>query len=270
MNIGPNILAVRLECRFALAIILLHVMLIQNRYSNASTDLPIWALFIRMKCCFFAVIVFLFTVGSVFCQKSSYSSELQIKFSPFRLTNSIHPGIELGIEFRSTEKFSTQFSGIFLRDVLKITNYQSVSGYRLALEEKYFALQPDGRIHPYVSCELAFCRVKIRSEEHFDKGGTISDTARFSNSYPDTVDIYKRTGCLNFKIGFQWKKGRCVFDFGLGLGIMYKEVYFRNQLHPEHESARTLHPNIYVISSRPGNYVVTNFPMSFRIGYVFS
>lgn len=202
-------------------------------------------------------------------QRNIVSRELQFKFSPFRLTNGINAGIELAVEVKAGKKFSTQFAGIFLRDLLHATIFQSLSGYRLAMEEKYFPVEPEGNFHPYLSGELAYCNAKIRSVEYFDDDGTNSLSASYSKTYLDSITIHKQTACLNFKMGVQWKKGRCVLDFGCGIGIMYKDVFYTNQMHPENEHSRTLEPNMHLISSKAGSYFVPNLPMSFRIGYTF-
>lgn len=85
----------------------------------------------------------------------------------------INPGLEVSYE-RRTVNFSTQVYAAYLTDVIHITGFSGLKGFRMGLEEKYFINIPNKKIfrqtatfQPYIGTNLALANVDYKFESRF-------------------------------------------------------------------------------------------------------
>lgn len=83
-----------------------------------------------MSC--YKLILFLAFLSSSFIAygQDSLSYKNQFKFAPVNMVNLINPGVKLAYELRHSQKFATQVSKVYLRDIFGSSPYKDYRGYR--------------------------------------------------------------------------------------------------------------------------------------------
>lgn len=218
-------------------------------------------------------ISFTLLVFNGYTQNDSTIYKNQLKFSPAKVFDIINPGIEISYEKR-TGNFSTQVSASYLTDLLNITEYNQLKGFRINLEEKYFLNLQDKKIfrqeksfQPYFSTNLAFANVSFKTDARFGIEYPYLDI--YSNNYVDYFRVKKQTIVLNFKYGFQKIYHHFVIDFSFGLGLKYKNVKHFDRSVPEDKMEDSRHPNVFNISNKEMNGFTLNIPATIKVGYTF-
>jgi hypothetical protein len=209
-----------------------------------------------MKYLFF--ILFIFIGLTSYSQENQYL-ENQIKFSPLRMLNYTAPGLELSYEI-VYGKFSTQLSAAYLIDLVHYIKVRpELKGMRFNLEEKYFIKFTDNRdFRFYVSSEIGYNNVNFVAEEGF--WNRIKD-----EGYWARYNKKSRSIIVNEKLGGQVFAGNFVFDFSIGLGVVFKNVVDYNKP-PDEELLDGLLNGVLEVA---GKHTFLNVPFSFKMGYRF-
>ena len=138
----------------------------------------------------FTLIAFLMLPFLVTAQKEEWGKH-RLKFTPTRLINVFHPGLELGYEY-CYGRFSSQISAAYLFNSTVFV-YNSLSGYHLKYEEKLFFKRQlrNNRIKFYTSVEICYNYVNNNQNHLFlpaeEKHMTWSEREKFA--YKDDFDL---------------------------------------------------------------------------------
>lgn len=190
----------------------------------------------------------------------SYQPNLnQFKIAPLRFVDPWSPGVELSYERLHGYKFSSQISVAYLHNTFGINKDElnKLKGIRIAFEEKIFFRAFSNNTRKYFSGELAY-------------HNSSRDKAYFGDNFNGALSVYKKAYDVNVKSGVQYTPGNFVIDFGIGLGIKYKDV--------SHSSISATNTDPYAKVPEPkknynpdaiGKYFAPNLPVSLRVGYTF-
>jgi hypothetical protein len=221
-----------------------------------------------IKKVFFCLIIFLSNIHNLSAQDSVSSYKNHITLSPFRVIDLMNPGIELSYERNHSLRYSTQLSFALMTDPVKLMPYTDFSGYRIALEEKYF-LKHIESYSTYTSAELIYYKITFEDVAQFGYAYPWENPGAAINNYPDTFTVHKQTFTFNLKCGIQMRKGRFIFDACAGLGIKYKDIQHSDRLVPEDDMEKPRHPNVYYSAAVAGKHWTINIPVNMKIGYSF-
>ena len=207
---------------------------------------------------FSLLILFTFIGVAVYGQESR-SIENQVKLSPLRILNYTAPGLELSYEI-GYGKFSTQLSAAYLIDLVHYIKVRpKLNGMRFNLEEKYFIKTTGSRkFRFYTSAEIGYNKVNFVAYERF----LIRDT---KEDYWARWDKKSRSVIVNAKVGSQAFAGNFIFDFSIGLGIIFKKVVEYNKPPDEEMLDGILNGTL----EAAGRHTFPNVPLSVKIGYRF-
>ena len=203
---------------------------------------------------FFIAIVFPLFVSA---QNNSGFYKNQIKFSPFRVIDLSNTGMEISYERMHSEKFSTQFSYTFDKDILGFFPFDNFRGYRLSVEEKYF-FKSVPKYRKYVSVDLVLNNNKYTDEISY-RDSVLGGIGK------ERFLIHRKTFSVNIKYGKQFLLKRFIIDGCIGAGIKWRNIVSDN-VHPLIQSK-----GIDLISPlrTPGRNLTFNLPINVKIGYIF-
>ena len=85
---------------------------------------------------YFLLFIFFLLPFSLTAQNAEWGKH-NIKFTPTRLVNLLYPGLELGYEYYYS-RFSSQLSAAYLIDTGIFPRFNSINGYHIKFEEKFF------------------------------------------------------------------------------------------------------------------------------------
>ena len=193
------------------------------------------------------------------------------KLAPLSVLNSLNPGLELGLELKGRNNFSSQYSASYLLPYYIIndeTDYgpyirEKQSGYAVSFEEKYYFTRPAPN-GPYVSLEGRFL-----SKEY-------EDVSRFgpskSSSYMDTFQVARQAISVNAKIGYQKIINQFVIDAYLGMGVTFNSVENYDRKNPDDKLTYFNYVEYFKFSDFDmveGVYRTISLPINVKIGWTF-
>jgi hypothetical protein len=204
----------------------------------------------------------------VSAQDGSTFYKNQIKISPFRIIDFGNTGIEISYERMHSEKFSTQLSYSFGKDIFGMFPFDNFRGYRFSVEEKYFFESTDkyrkyffestDKYRKYISVDLFWNNNKYVDETPYrDSIGDYSKKEKFL--------IRRKIFSANLKYGKQVLFNHFIIDMCIGAGIRWRNITLYN-VHPIYRSKGI---DLMYGLHNPGKMVTFNLPMNIKIGYVF-
>lgn len=185
-----------------------------------------------------------------------------LNFSPLRLVDPLHSGVEIGYE-KLYGHFSTQvFAAHLFRSAFNET-YTNYNGFRLGAEQKYFLpLRPN----KYISAETSYLLNRFETVGLFRHDST--NTAN-EFQYRDSIRLRRQIIALNLKYGQQVNFRRLVFDLSWGLGLRYRNIQHKDKILPGDKLVGPRHPNIHHYANSEKKNLTLNIPMNMRIGFSF-
>lgn len=189
----------------------------------------------------------------------------QLKFTPAKLIGWVNPGVELSYERLYLRRWSSQFTGTYLfprppLDFMDAPVDPKKKGFKVAAEQKYY-LRKLGHKGTYVAGEVDYMYSRNMAAMNFGES--------FFQHYKDTFELTKNNFCLNFKFGYYTSFKRIVIDFYGGIGLQYRNAVHSGRMHPQDRIAPVRHFNFPSTVNREGISWNVNFPLSFRVGYLF-
>jgi hypothetical protein len=197
-----------------------------------------------------------------------------IKTRPFSALNPYkNPRIELALETRINEKWSTQYGAAYLlpkdmyTDGLDYLNDGVRVGYSFSLEQKYYFAKnaPHGF---YTSLEGRYM-----NRESDVVGDFFASTEIGADSYTDTFYLVSQATTANLKIGYQKIVKRVTFDVFLGLGFTHSNTVFMDRIDQNYflgyVSSNRYNTWINTSQMSEGKEWNTKFPIGFQIGWAF-
>jgi len=191
-----------------------------------------------------------------------------LKTRPFSAFNQNNPRIEMALETRKNEKWSTQFGGAYL---LPNYNYYlnplqegASTQYNVSVEQKYYLANaaPNGF---YTSVEGRFM-----NRETDVSGKFLILGSQNSDQYTDTFYLVHRDATINLKMGYQKIVNRLVLDAFIGLGVTNTNI---SHLDRKESSDILLNYGSYGwfdnSNMNEGRSWNTKFPIGFQIGWAF-
>jgi len=205
-------------------------------------------------------------------EKSREWEKHQIKFTPTRIFDPVHPGIEFGYEYRYG-RFSSQISVAYLFEIIQ-HNYNTYNGFHIKFEEKFFfKKQPDNNVVKfYLSAEVSYNYIEQNDYRKFlpAEYKQLDWEEQEQYTYRRNFDLQRQTIITNCKFGLQIKIKKLILDPNIGMGLGFHNVVYYNKLHPDDilfDNSR--HLNVYTMVDKEGFKVLPNFTVAFKIGYTF-
>lgn len=204
---------------------------------------------------------------NLFSQKDSSLFRNQIKISPLRIIDFVHPGYEISYERLHGKKYSTQLSLAYITNTVWDIDFENLKGYRAAIEEKYF-LKQVRKHRSYVSAEASWCHMNFDKEV---SGLKQNDSTGFAE-FDQIISFRKNILILNVKYGIQTcLSPHLIFDVSAGLGARYLDI--KQTTFPQESVyepvAKNFFPDIYDHASKSGRRLALNVPVSLKLGYQF-
>ena len=232
-------------------------------------------MFQRMRNIGLMVMAFLLFPFLVTAQKEEWGKH-RLKFTPTRLINAFHPGLELGYEY-CYGRFSSQVSAAYLFNSTVFV-YNSLSGYHLKFEEKFFIKrQPrNNRIKFYSSVEICYNDVNNNQNHLFlpAEAKQMIWSEREKYVYKDDFDLKRKAVVTNMKFGIQIKPkkaNKIIIEPCGGIGINFQNVSHYNR--PPNDmlfyEEGSIAGDIDSFTEYEGFSVLLNLTLAFRIGYIF-
>lgn len=195
-----------------------------------------------------------------------------LKITPWKTMTFINSGLELGLERKFSNIFSTQVSASYLfPNNIYDLDYDfkpQIRGFQLAIEEKLY-YKSSAPVGPYLGGEFSYLRNRYHECWYFGVKDIYNNPNYAYDNYLDTFGIKKQTFSLNLKLGYQLVKKRVIMDFYGGIGIRYRIVSHFDRINPLDEMEMPIDFNLYYISILNGKFWTVSLPFNFRIGWTF-
>mgnify|MGYP001430893406 CR=1 FL=1 len=187
-----------------------------------------------------------------------------LRLYPLNLIDPLNPAFTLGYEGILNQHYSFLFcpSIIFPSSVENLYG----PGYRVRFEGRRYLSDIDIVNHnTFLGIEGLYLTKTYKDIYSYISSDSISTGG---GSYLDSITISKDIYALNFKIGYQYRMGRWLFNIYSGLGIKLVDIvqFGRIDLNDKYFFVNREH---IFMSRGPGRYWVLNIPISLSIGYRF-
>ena len=172
---------------------------------------------------YYLIIVFIFINQFSFSQKMNGQNEatystFSIKVSPLGL---IEPdqAASIAFEIRTSVHIGVQVEGSYIFNTWYLSNKRTISntnGFRIVPEIRYYDNKENRNAHKYIGIQLSYKKLNKNIETWVSKS---------NYQQLETIEIqkYNMTGAVI--AGIQNNAHRIGFDFNLGLGLKYKNLY---------------------------------------------
>jgi len=222
------------------------------------------------------IIICLFISTLAFSQKVEWRETAwqknQIKFSPLRTINWYNPGLELNYQ-RNHGQFASQISVAYLTniaDIFTIAERKNIHGYRLNFEEKYyFPKSIRYNMRTFISSELGYNNINsIRESQRFIPLNAEGEDDE-ENSYIEDWDLNRQSIIFDVKMGMEFRVNHLLLEWGVGFGLTHQYVQVFSKRNPTDQMDFHHSDIISPLFEKEGRYVIPNFPITFKIGYIF-
>jgi hypothetical protein len=225
------------------------------------------------KSIIFAFCIFLLFPFSIIAQNEEWGKH-RIKFNPTRAMNWLYPGLEFGYEYYSG-RFSSQLSVAYISDFADFNIWNSLNGYHILFEEKYFfKKQPRSRnmLKLYLSAEINYRDLKFNTTEwylpaEYKQLGDRDEQEKYA--YKEDVDIQRKAIDTNINMGVQFRLKKILFETSAGIGAGFQNVHHNKSNQDDIQFDMNQGFNISYLTTMEGFNVIPNFTMSIKVGYIF-
>jgi hypothetical protein len=195
-----------------------------------------------------------------------------IKTSPVRMIDPVNPGFELGLEVVYSPKFSTHVSGTAMTNLVGAGIYEEYSGYRLALEQKWYFFRRE-YFRLFTALEFAYMNSTFQHTDEFRI--PLDDLYTYHYEYPyehftETYAIHKEIFNISPRYGIQAIFGRLVLEGGVGIGIKYREVRHVDRItsldYLHNPNANPVFPGLRPLGSKENTRWTLAIPVHLKIG----
>lgn len=207
-----------------------------------------------------------------------YKHNSIIKITPLKIIGFYNPSIELSYERKTSKSFSTQLMASYLftnlpSSLFNERNDYDVSGFRVAIEEKYY-LRQSAIQGSYLGFEADYLDMNYKTVEDFISDNIPANVVINGNIvrtpfYTDTIDIKRQTLSFNFKYGYQTIRNRISVDFFIGMGVKFRKVEHSNRINPNDRLEVPFLGNVRYSRNFEATVATLSFPLNIRVGYVF-
>ena len=194
------------------------------------------------------------------------------KITPLKLIGFDNPGVEIAIEKATSHRWSTQLMGSYLFPSSLWVNdwYPRNSGYRIAIEQRHYFLST-APLGGYSALEVNYLNRHAEDSWQFVHRSNAIDSLPMNQQKLTTESyrIFKQTVSIQFKIGYQFSRGKMLFDFYGGLGVRYKDVRETGKTPSQDVVHYRESIRLKKIGNESGQYWTVSLPLNFRVGYYF-
>lgn len=195
-----------------------------------------------------------------------------VKINPLKAVSPIAAGLEIGLEKRMSNSFTTQLTGTYLfrNPVWRFADEidHQIKGFQGSIEQRYY-FKRSAFQGPYLALDFSYLKTQFKDNWLFVDSESFVDSTLEYKTYTDTFGIKKQTYSLNVKYGYQFVIKRLTIDMNIGLGVRYKDILHFDRMKPEDMPESSNEPDFYQLSNESGKRWTASFPVSIRMGWSF-